>query len=314
MKIQVISPDAGRDNKGHDFWVLKVTGEAVTSFGHIVLSPFSEEMPDIQLTFVGMPPKCDIPRRGRYKAAWLYARPEKDFADQNLDEFDQIYTLSTMHQQVFKEKTNRDTKVLLVATNKHYKPATEDYRYDIVYMATGVRYRADAMKTLAKAGYKIAIVGSKWAKEGAFMPYEKIKTKKVRANLQLMPYPNVDILTDFWPNDQFSEFFNMGPLTVYPLLKPYIQNGIIPIRILDIYASSDCLCLARESAGLEEVFSERPPTYYAEEELVELVKFYLDNPDIRRAKQKDVRLSLTRRYEDLVNDVIKDAKVFWEKK
>lgn len=303
LTVQVISPDSGRENKGHDHWVWLATNQAIERLGHNTLDPFSTTLPDIQLSFLGMSPKYDIPAKGMFKAAWLYAKPEFDFNDRNLKVYNQLYTLSTIHQQAFEKCTGLKTKVLRVATNKIHKPATKAYQYDIAYMATGVEYRAQVVRALAEAGYRVAVVGSKWTKDAA--------RAKIRANLCLVEHPNIDIIGEFWPNEEFSDFFNLAPLSIYPMQDAYVENGIVSIRILDVYASSDCLCLVRNNPGLEETFGVLPPTYTSLKDLIELVEFYLKNPEECRIKQEAVRQSLLRRYEDLVRDVIRDAKVFW---
>lgn len=305
LKIQVISPDLGRDNiQGHDYWVRKATNEAIAELGHIVVGPDYRGVPDIQLTFIGMKVQHEIKRKGRYTAAWLYARPEESHESKNLRAYDQVYSLSEVHREVLKERTGRKSRVLRVGTNKTYAPVRRPYRYDVAYMATAVKYRAEAVMALAEAGLKVAVVGSKWTKD-----HDRAKR---RANLCLVDHPNVEILADFWPNEQFSDFFNLAPLSIYPIRDAYVESGIVPIRILDVYASSDCLCLVKENPALEENFPALPPTYNTLEELVERAKFFLTNPGLRRARQEAIRKKLSRTYKDLVNDLIVDARTTWE--
>lgn len=296
MKIQVITPGMERTNT-HDYWVRQTMYKAIESLGYEVLKGDSKDLPDIQLICMGMPTSANI--RGKYKATWLYSRPERDFPDKEMSVFDQIYTLSSVHQQKFKQKTGKDTKILRVATNKDYKPATEEYKYDVAYMATATDYRLEAVQTLAEAGYKIGLVGSKWVK-GSHKP-----------NPYLVAHSNIEIVEKFWPNEQFSDFFNLAPLSIYPMQDAYIENGIVPIRILDVYASSDCLCLAKNNLALKEMFPVLPPTYSFSDELVALAKDHLDNPEKRRLKQIAVRQALTRRWEHVIGDIVQDAKAFW---
>lgn len=304
--IQVISPDSDRENKGHDHYVWKATMEAIEALGHVALDPFTTEIPDIQLIFMGVPQKYKFVRRGTFKAAWLYAKPNADLEERNLDDFNQLYTLTTCHQQVIEARLGRKSKILRVATNKIYTPATKKYRYDVAYMATAVDYRAEVVKALANAGFKVAVVGSKWTKDA--------ERAQKRANLCLVKNPNINIIDEFWPNEKFNDFFNMAPLSIYPVADSYMENGIVPIRILDIYAGSDCLCLVRKVSTLNEAFSVLPPTYDTPQELINLVEHYLAHPEERKEKQAAIRSGLTRTYEDLVNDVINDAKVFWGQK
>lgn len=281
----------------HDYWVRQTMYKAIESLGHEALKGDSKDIPDIQLICMGMPTSADI--KGRYRATWLYSRPERDFPDKEMNVFDQIYTLSSVHQQKFKQKTGRDTKVLRIATNKVHKAAVEEYGYDIAYMATATDYRLEAIQTLAEAGYKIALVGSKWVK-GSHKP-----------NPYLVAHPNIKIVERFWPNERFSDFFNLAPLSIYPMQDAYIENGIVPIRILDVYASSDCLCLAKNNSALREMFPVLPPTYSSSDGLVALARDYLDNPEKRKSKQTAVRQALTRRWEHVISDIIDDAETFW---
>lgn len=299
MKIQVITPGMERTNT-HDYWVRQTMYKAIELLEHEALKGNSKELPDIQLICMGMPTSANI--RGRYKATWLYSRPERDFPDEEMDVFDQIYTLSSVHQQKFKQKTGRDTKVLYVATDKTHRAATEEYKYDVAYMATATDYRFEAVLTLAEAGCKIALVGSKWVK-GSHKP-----------NPYLVAHPNIEIVERFWPNEHFSDFFNLAPLSIYPTQDAYVENGIVPIRILDVYASSDCLCLVKSSPALKEVFPVLPPTYSSLDDLIMLANNYLNNPEKRKSKQIAVQQALTRRWEHVISDIIDDAKIFWRQK
>lgn len=301
--IQVIAPSMGKF-RSHDYWVRKAANDAIAALGYEALEPDTDVTPDIQLVFMGMPTSAHI--RGRFKATWLYSKPGRDFPDEELDVFDQIYTLSATHQQKFEQKTGRKTKVLQIATDKYYKAAIEKHEYDIVYMATGVEYRAKVVRTLAEAGFRIGLVGSKWTKET-----EKVEKKP---SYCLVDHPNIDIVEGFWPNEQFGDFYNKAPLSIYPMSETYVESGIVPIRILDVSTGSGCLCVVSSNPGLREVFANPPPTYDSLDEMIKLIRFYLDHPEERKIKQADVRQSLTRRYEDLVNDVINDAKIFWGQK
>lgn len=294
MKIQVISPEIGSEDErmSHDYWVRKATNEAIAALGHEVLEPRTTEMPDIQLTFLGMHPFHRIRKKGRYTAGWIYSRPER-LKSRKLRGYNQIYTLSIVHQKRLAETKGIESKVLLVSSDKAYKSSNGQYEYDVACMASHRKGRIKPILALADAGLKVVIAGYKWKKE--------------------IQHPNVDIIADFWPNEEFSDFFNKAPLSIYVMDKPATINGIVPIRILDVYTSSDCMCLVSDNPALPEMFPELPPTYSSLDELVERARFFLANPEERKVKQSRVRQQLKRTYKDLVNDVIRNAKAFWNK-
>lgn len=300
MKIQVISPEIGnkQEELSHDFWVRKATNEAITELGHEALPHDSKEVPDIQLVFAGMDfrlLKKKVKPVGKFRAVWLYSKPDEIRAHKgNLNGFHQIYTLTTTHAEVFKKETGLLSKPLRIAVDKEYRPRKREYGFDVAYMGTKMGYRAQVIRTLAQKGYKIIVAGYGWTGR--------------------RPYKNIHIAKQFWPNNQFAEFYNQAPLSVYPMKKEFIGRGIVPIRIADIFASSDCLCLCPVNPGLKETFANPPPQYKDTNELLQMVKFYLSHPVEREETQRTVQKSLIgRSYKDLVLEVIVDAMNHWSK-
>lgn len=299
MKIQVISPEIGDSQAelNHDFWVRKAANEAIEELGHEALSPESNEVPDIQLVFVGMnfhQLKKKVTLKGRFTAAWLYSKPNEVRTHKgNLNEFHQLYTLTTMHAKAFKQETGLITKPLRIAIDKEYRPRKKDYSFDVVYMGTKISYRAQIIKALANKGYRIGLAGYGWGRQ---------------------PHKNLRVIRQFWPNNQFAEFFNQAPLSIYPTKREFAGRGIVPIRVADIYASSDCLCLCPINQGLKEAFAVPPPQYEDIEALLRMVQFYLDHPTKRDETQTIIREGLKMRsYKDLILEVIVDAMSYWSK-
>lgn len=300
MKIQILSPEIGYPNEkmNHDFWVRTATNKAIVALGHEALPPSSREIADIQVVFAGMEfarPRYKTRLNGKFRAVWMYSRPsEMKTHVQRLKNFDKIYSLTSRHAEVFKGETGLVTKPLRIVTNKEHRPGGK-YAFDIAYMGTKVDYRVKAIIALAHRGYKIVVAGYGWTKGRL--------------------HKNIHVAGQFWPNNQFSEFYNQAPLSIYPIREEYATRGIVPIRIIDIYASSDCMCLCSINPGLAETFAIPPPQYEDVAGLVRMVEFYMDNPTKRKEQQTTIRESLRKRtYQDLVLDVIVDAMNFWSQR
>lgn len=301
MKIQIYTPDIGLPNSkmSHDYWVRQDLEQAVRNLGYDVLSSIdnsSKEIPDIQIVCCGMKRKTHTPLVGKFKAAWVYSRPE-EFVGQRrfLAQFDRVYSLTQWHADLFHNQAGIATKVLKVATSKQYAPSSGVYAYDIVYMGSSIDTRTSPIEHLANKGYKILVAGWRW---------DRIAAK----------HKNIDFAGQFWPNSEYSNFYNKAPLSLYPVSESFIKYGVVPIRILDIYACSDCLCLTNSNPGLGETFNTSPPYYDTLESLTELVDFYLKHPTARSKLQQLVRQSITRTYEDIILDVEVEAMRFWSNK
>jgi hypothetical protein len=291
MKIQIFSPDTNTDNPQitHDYWVKHDIIKAIKDLGHNVIHSDSLEIPDIQIVLWGQEPHYKIKTEGKFRAIWLFSRPNKlPRLVKRLEQ--QVYTLTKTHQRRVRRK-GIESKVLAIASNKEYRPVTRSYVYDIAYMGFCRGHCCTKIEKIAEQGYKIVIAGPLW---------EKMAQK----------HPNIHLMGNSWPNDNFSNFFNLAPLSVYPVRDVYLKYGIVPIRIFDIFRSSDCLCITSKNEALKEVFSTLPPTYNTEDELLDHIRFYLKRNKIRHEKQQAIRSSLVRTYREWLLDIINDAMSF----
>lgn len=294
MKIQILSPDLGLPTgaTNHDYWVRKHTEEAVVSMQHELVPHDSSAEADIQLTFLGMSSGRQFIRPlGQFRAAWIYSRPDEygrqlDF----LSQFDKVYGTTNVHSRAFLQETQQQIGVLPIATNKTYKTHQTQYIADVAYMGSANEERRRLIIKLANRGFKIVVAGRGWGQ----VKHRKIKFTK-----------------EFWPNEDFSTFFSKAPLAVYETSNTFVNYGIVPIRIMDIYVSSDSLCITNMNSGLAETFAEEPPQFSNFEDLVQQVKRFLKRPSERNRLQKKIRQSIKRTYQDLVTDVIVDAMQFW---
>lgn len=298
MKIQVLSPEIGLPNEkmNHDYWVRAATNQAIKGLGHEPLEPNTKEVPDIQIVFSGMKPRHQCALNGRYRAVWVYSRPNEMDAQRGfLSQFDQIYCLTEHHTLMFNQKMKTMAKPLRIGTDKTYVRATKPYAYDIAYLGSSPERRVEPITKLADHGFKIVVCGWRW---------NRIK------------HENIDVVGQFWPNERFGEFFNQAPLSYYPVVAPFIEYGIVPIRIMDIFAASDCMCVTEANPGLIETFPITPPQFEHGDtgRMIELIDFFLRNPAERKSRQKSIRELIDRTYEDVVLDIIVDAQEFWSRK
>ena len=119
--------------------------------------------------------------------------------------------------------------------------------------------RVEIMKYLVSLKkYKIAIAGIEWE--------EKLG--------ELIQY--VDYLGPYFDNRKLVELFNSSKLSFYVTSQDMKQHGFVAMRVLDIVAGSDCLCIPDVNLGLKDIF-EYIPTFETKEDLVEHLDWYLDH-------------------------------------
>jgi len=265
MKIKIVAlSDTMKNIKDGDYWVKKDLEIAFLERGYEIVNTGA----DLDLYLFGLYTSghhMSAPRR----FCWVYSHPDSvgksqwpGFAKQ----FEHIFVLS--NKFILDERFNNDrskTSVLLGASSKEFTPRKE-IKYDIAFvgsMRSGKRL--GAMRHLIESGkYKICLAGVGWD----------------RALGDLVK--NVDYKGDYIDNHLLGNFFNQGLLSFYSAHEDMRLAGFVAVRILDIFRSSECLCISDENIGLKDMFRDIP-IYENKDDLMNKIDWFLEHPVEREA-------------------------------
>lgn len=257
IKIQIISPATPDKFHCGDFWVQKDLESEFIKRGYEIVT----ENADIDLYLFGnilFDNYLSAPRR----FCWIYSHPSfietnskewKSFSNQ----FEHIFVLSNK----FLPKID-GSSLLLGASSKNFIPRIGNPKYDIIFVGNSAKpKRVEIMKYLIKLGkYKICLAGGGW----------KSKLGKL--------IKKVDYKGDFINNNKLGEFFNQGSLSFYSAHEDMKIEGFVAVRILDIFRSSECVCISDNNPGLGEI-SENIPKFTDEKNLSEKIDWFLQHPE-----------------------------------
>ena len=266
MKIKIVAlSDTMKNVKDGDYWVKKDLEVAFLKRGYEIVDAGA----DLDFYLFGLYSSghhMSAPRR----FCWVYSHPDlvgksqwPEFAKQ----FEHIFVLSNSFVLDKKFNNERDkTSVLLGASSKTLILREREARYDIVFVGA-MRHgkRLDTMRHLIEAGkYKICLVGVGW--------------DKALGNL----IKNVDYKGDYIDNHLLGDFFNQGLFSFYSAHEDMRLAGFVAVRILDIFRSSECLCVSDKNIGLKDMFRDIP-IYENKDGLMDKIDWFLEHPIEREA-------------------------------
>ena len=260
MKIKIIAlSDTMQNIKDGDYWVKKDLETAFTARGHKIVNAGA----DLDIYLFGLYSSghhMSAPRR----FCWVYSHPDLVGREQwpgFSKQFEHIFVLSNSFvlDKKFDNVRNK-TSVLLGASSKEFTPRKET-KYDIVFVGS-IRHgkRLDTIRYLIESGkYKICLAGVGW---------DKALHDLIR---------QVDYKGDYVDNHLLGNLFNQGRLSFYSAHEDMRLAGFVSVRILDIFKSSECLCISDENVGLNDIFREIP-TYQDKHDLMDKIDWYLEHP------------------------------------
>jgi len=262
-KLHILSPSdtsGANANLWQDYWVKKDLEREFASLGYTIVSNNG----DIDLFLFGTWSPHERFLSAPYKFMWFFSHPRlltepKWMSFQK--QFRHIWTVSkklTLEPSFFSVPVS----LLIGGTSKTYSPPSKDPEYDIVLMGNASKpRRVSIMKELIKKKkYKIMIAGGGWNK--------KLTTEELD-RITYVPY---------FPNEQYSEFYNKGKVTFFAGHPDMLEYGMVPPRVYDIYACSDCLCMCELNAGLKEI-SKYITNFVYDDELICKIDYYIQNRD-----------------------------------
>lgn len=260
MRINIIAPliprKHDRRKESGDYWVMKELQKEFKKRGYEIV----KENADLDFYLFGYYAFADnmtAPRR----MCWVYSHPNsvkqkkwKEFSKQ----FEHIFVLSN----TFKVD---NSSVLLGASSKEFVPRTEEPEYDIMFVGNpGKPERVKLMNYLVSLDkYKICMAGGSW--KGKIINETDKLTHAAR----------------YIPNEKLGEFFNKGKLSFYSAHEDMRREGFVAVRILDIFRSSENLCISDDNHGLKDIFR-FIPTYKDMMELEERIDIFLQFSEARK--------------------------------
>lgn len=264
MKIRIVSLSDITNNKlDGDYWVKRDLEAEFARRGYEVVS----EGADLDFYLFGMYSysyRMTAPQR----FCWVYSHPDlvgKERWPEFAKQFEHIFVLSSTFLQGEKfEQDRHKSSVLLGASSKEFVPRIEEPAYDIVFVGS-MRHgkRLETMKALIESGkYRICLVGAGWEKLGSLLN-------------------QVDYKGPYIDNHLLGSLFNEGKLSFYSAHEDMRQQGFVAVRILDIFRSSENLCISDENQGLEDIFR-FIPTYKNSTELMSSLDWFLEHPTERK--------------------------------
>lgn len=262
MKIRIMSPsdtDPKHPEWWSDYWIKIGLEEEFKNRNYDVVQKDGE----LDLFLFGNFSWGYKPTAKR-RFCWVNSHPNQILVERNTwlkfgMQFEHIFVMSYDFIDIVK-KDFSNSSVLLGGTSKIYKSA-DSKKYDIMFVGNcGKLERVEVMKYLVSLKkYKIAIAGIEWE--------EKLG--------DLIKF--VDYLGPYFDNRKLVELFNSSKLSFYVTSQDMKQHGFVAMRLLDIFAGSDCLCISDVNPGLKYIFK-YIPTFETREDLEEHLDWYLDHP------------------------------------
>jgi len=262
MKVRIISPSdrvtIHQDWWG-DYWVKNDLQNEFTKRGYEIVN----ENSDLDFCLLGRPQKNLTAKR---RFCWIYSHVDNvrkrgrgwiEYAKQ----FEHMFVLS---HQLFPivQKDFKNSSILLGASSKKFSWRKNIPKYDIGFIGNiGKPARVQTIKYLISLNkYKICLAG------GTGWP------NALGKDIKKVSY------VAYVENEKMGDFFNNAKVSFYSGHEDMRKNGLVAVRILDIFCSSECLCIGDENPGLKDMF-DYIPTYRTKEELVELIDWYLEHPE-----------------------------------
>lgn len=271
MKIKIISPSDGVPHEvwWADYWVKRDLEIEFVRRGYEIVS----SMADLDIYLFGTFAHLDR-LTAPLKFCWIYSHPYELFPDKSgqLNRFDHIFVLS---KRLLSKATN--STLLFGGSSKTFVPRKDKPKYDLVFMGNAAKQaRIDIIGYLiGLKRYKIGLAGTGW---------ENVLGKRIES---------VDFKGSYVANAKLGEFFNQGLLSFYAGHTDMRKEGMVPVRILDIFKSSENLCIPETNVGFKDMFREIP-TYESKEDLACQIDWFLTHPKERKKIALKCRVDATK--------------------
>lgn len=263
MDIRIIAPSDGKPDElwWADYWVKVDLQIEFLKQGHQIV----DKNPDLDFYLFGdhaHSASLTAPRR----FCWLYSHPDK-IRENFTSQFEHVFVLSrTLLSQV------NNSSLLLGASSKQFTPRQTDPQYDLIFVGNSHKpKRVEIIKHLIQLDrYKICLAGGAWPKALGPLIHK------------------VDYKGPYIDNAQLGQFYNQGLLSFYSAHGDMRRHGFVAVRILDIFRSSENLCISDDNIGLRDIFR-GIPTYTDKKHLAKQLDWFLHRPTARDHITQDCR-------------------------
>ena len=275
LKIRIKSrSDKERDGQRRllwgDYWVKHELSREFTQFGVSIV----EKDEDALIHLFGSPAKNMS--GNSYCAVWLYSHPDM-VTSENLKQYDKIYCASSNFTKTLLEMGYANVETMYASTSK--RPSSVPIKYDIVFVGNARTRKPEGRSIIRDIGY-------------------------TRHNLKVWGNLWEDILPDryyggrYWDYLELERLYASALITLNDHHSDMSREGFVSNKIFDILASGG-FAISKHNKGIKTIFGEAVPQYQAPEELVNLVDYYIENPEEReRLMLKGRRIALQHTYKD----------------
>ena len=274
--------DLYRQLQWGDTWAKYELTKAFGEMGY----PVTEIEPDVVIHLYGKP--TALPANA-HKIVWIYSHPDTVTPDL-LRRYDRIFCLSSKYT----DKVCRmgfDAETMYGATAK--TPGVSDIKYDVVFVgnahADGRRDIVDDALSGLQGKTKTFDYGLKvWGRGYQYLP------EKYWAG-EYIDYIKLDRL------------YRSSLITLNDHTPAMAAEGFVAVRVFDILASGG-FCISDANPGIDDIFGDTVPQYRTADELPEMIRYYMQNPEkrlslIERGQKIALSHTWTKRAERFVGGI-----------
>ncbi len=291
LQIQIVSlsdleKNAERKLRWGDYWFKKEMQDEFRSMGHVI----ANHKADVLVHLFGAPLK-QVPV-DTYNILWIHSHPDW-VTPEILKQYDKIYCLSPLFIEKI-EKMGFKADLMVGATGKIFKSQKIEHQVVFVGNAKGDAGRKIVrdLGDLNNFNYDLAVWGEGWDKA---VPAESWKGL-------------------YFSNEDLDKLYAASEITLNDHHDDMQRNGFINPRVLDVMASGGFV-VSEFNPAHSVLFGDIVSEYKTPQELLNLVDFYINNPQERQKKiNQGVETAQKYTFRKCVQQILADLDTpYWRK-
>lgn len=256
-RVAILAPsdsdlDQYRRLQWGDTWAKYELTKALGGLGF----PVTEIEPDVVIHLYGRP--TALPAKA-HKIVWIYSHPDT-VTPELLRRYDRIFCLSPE----FTDKVRGmgfEAKTMYGATAK--EPGPSDIKYDVVFVGNA---HADGRREIVDDAICGDYALKVWGRGYQYLP------------------------SDYWAGEyldyiKLDQLYRSSLITLNDHTPAMAAEGFVAIRVFDILASGG-FCISDANPGIDEIFGDTVPQYRTADELQDMIRYYIQNPEKRLSLMK----------------------------
>ena len=254
-RVSIVSPDDNQLDMARrllsgDYWARYELTKALGRLGYCV----TNLKPDVVIHLFGTP--APLPSDA-YKIAWIYSHPEQ-VTPSALRQYDRIFCISSSFTQKIRDM-GFEAVWMPAATAK--TPLHNPVKYDVVFVGNTRRGTPrQIVLDLGDTPHNLKVWGSGW--------HDILSSQHYGG--------------EYFDYTELDRLYSSAWISLSDHRHEMRREGFVAIRVFDILGSGG-FCISDSNCGIEELFGDSVPQYNSSSELQELVRYYIDHPDARRA-------------------------------